>query len=146
MTQQGKTARQRDHQANERTFLAWLRTSISLIGFGLAIARFGLFMRQSQIITTQDLAPNHFLVNSELLGMSLIIAGLIIVGLAALRYNRVYRQIEQGNYQPSRFTIWIICGIITILGILSLPLVWGGKTPPSKEKPSQPTGYLPTGK
>jgi len=33
--------RQREHQANERTFLAWLRTSIALIGFGFAIARFG---------------------------------------------------------------------------------------------------------
>jgi uncharacterized membrane protein YidH (DUF202 family) len=32
--------RQREHQANERTFLAWLRTSIALIGFGFAIARF----------------------------------------------------------------------------------------------------------
>ncbi|MDJ0680241.1 MAG: DUF202 domain-containing protein [Xenococcaceae cyanobacterium MO_167.B52] len=146
MTQQGKTARQRDHQANERTFLAWLRTSISLIGFGLAIARFGLFMRQSQIITTQDLAPNHFLVNSELLGMSLIIAGLIIVGLAALRYNQVYRQIEQGNYQPSRFTIWLISGVIALLGILSLPLVWGGRNSTPTTKPSQPSGYLPKGR
>jgi putative membrane protein len=37
--------RLREHQANERTFLAWLRTSITLIGFGLAINRFGLFLR-----------------------------------------------------------------------------------------------------
>lgn len=146
MTQQGKNPRQREHQANERTFLAWLRTSISLIGFGLAIARFGLFIRQSQVITTQNLAPNHSLVNSELLGMSLIIAGLIIVGLAALRYNRVYRQIEHGNYQPSRFTIWIISGVIALLGVLSLPLVWGGKTSAPKNKPSQPAGYLPKGR
>lgn len=35
--------RQREHQANERTFLAWLRTALSLIGFGFAIARFNLF-------------------------------------------------------------------------------------------------------
>ena len=78
--------------------------------------------------------------------MSLIISGLIIVGLAALRYNRVYRQIEHGNYQPSRFTIWIISGVIALLGVLSLPLVWGGKTPTPKNKPSQPAGYLPKGR
>jgi putative membrane protein len=41
--------RQREHQANERTFLAWLRTSIALIGFGFAIARFGLFLQELQI-------------------------------------------------------------------------------------------------
>jgi amino acid transporter len=44
--------RQREHQANERTFLAWLRTSIALISFGFAIARFGLFLRQLGLVIT----------------------------------------------------------------------------------------------
>ncbi|HEY9750992.1 MAG TPA: DUF202 domain-containing protein, partial [Allocoleopsis sp.] len=39
MPQKPEVDRQREHQANERTFLAWLRTSIALIGFGFAIAR-----------------------------------------------------------------------------------------------------------
>jgi len=140
MTQKSKNPNQREHQANERTFLAWLRTSISLIGFGLAIARFGLFVRQSQI-ATDNVVSNQ--INSEILGMSLIIAGLIIVGLAAFRYNRVYRQIEQGNYRPSRYTVWIVTGVIALLGILSLPLVWGGRDPQPKSKPNQISGYLP---
>jgi|GEM_PF-5432662 len=46
--------RQREHQANERTFLAWLRTSIALIGFGFAIARFGLFLRQLRVALTHN--------------------------------------------------------------------------------------------
>ncbi|ELS00433.1 putative membrane protein [Xenococcus sp. PCC 7305] len=140
MTKQIKNLRQREHQANERTFLAWLRTSISLIGFGLAIARFGLFLRQSQ--TTTDNLTSHQ-INSEILGMSLIIAGLIIVGLAALRYNRVYRQIEQRNYRPSRYTIWIVTGVIALLGVLSLPLVWGGRITQPKAKPTKVSDYLP---
>ncbi|NJL80098.1 MAG: DUF202 domain-containing protein [Richelia sp. SM2_1_7] len=37
MANQNRESRLREHLANERTFLAWLRTSISLIGFGLAI-------------------------------------------------------------------------------------------------------------
>ncbi len=44
-----KNDRQREHQANERTFLAWLRTAIALIGFGFAIARFGLFLSQINV-------------------------------------------------------------------------------------------------
>jgi len=140
MTQKSKNPNQREHQANERTFLAWLRTSISLIGFGLAIARFGLFVRQSQI-ATDNVVSNQ--INSDILGMSLIFAGLIIVGLAAFRYNRVYRQIEQGNYRPSRYTVWIVTGVIALLGILSLPLVWGGRDPQPKSKPNQISGYLP---
>lgn len=30
-----------DHAANERTFLAWVRTAVAIVGFGLAVARFG---------------------------------------------------------------------------------------------------------
>jgi putative membrane protein len=42
MTGTPQVDRQREHQANERTFLAWLRTSVALIGFGFAIARFSI--------------------------------------------------------------------------------------------------------
>jgi putative membrane protein len=50
--------RQQEHRANERTFLAWLRTSIALIGFGLAIARFGLFLRQLGVaIAHREIPP-----------------------------------------------------------------------------------------
>ena len=139
MTKQLRNLHQREHQANERTFLAWLRTSISLIGFGLAIARFGLFLRQSQ--TTDNLTSNQ--INSEILGMSLIIAGLIIVGLATFRYNKVYRQIEQRNYTPSKYTIWIVTGVIALVGIFSLPLVWSGRITQPKTKPTKVSGYLP---
>ncbi len=42
MSRTPEVDRQREHQANERTFLAWLRTSITLISFGLVLARFGI--------------------------------------------------------------------------------------------------------
>lgn len=45
MVKKAGVDRQREHQANERTFLAWLRTSIALIGFGFAIAHFGLLYK-----------------------------------------------------------------------------------------------------
>ena len=35
----------REHQANERTFLAWLRTSIAIIAFGFVLERFSLFVK-----------------------------------------------------------------------------------------------------
>src|SRR3954469_12408945 len=38
--------RTRDHLANERTFLAWVRTALGLIGLGFVLARMGLFLRQ----------------------------------------------------------------------------------------------------
>ncbi|BAY20603.1 hypothetical protein NIES2100_03450 [Calothrix sp. NIES-2100] len=118
-----KIDRQREHQANERTFLAWLRTSIALIGFGFAIARFGLFLHQLNLVITQKEPPVNELFNSESLGIILVIAGIMTIAIAAWQYNQVYWQIERGNYQPHRFSVWIITAVVIILGLLSIPIL-----------------------
>ncbi|BDI17525.1 hypothetical protein ANSO36C_33270 [Nostoc cf. commune SO-36] len=118
-----KIDRQREHQANERTFLAWLRTSIALIGFGFAIARFGIFLRQLNIAITQQEPPVNPLSNSENLGVALVIFGISTIALAAWRYNQVFWQIERGDYKPNRLMVWIMTGVVIILGLLSIPLL-----------------------
>ncbi|MBW4623847.1 MAG: DUF202 domain-containing protein [Cyanosarcina radialis HA8281-LM2] len=115
--------RQREHQANERTFLAWLRTSVALIGFGFAIARFGLFLRQLRLAITHQETPAHPIFNSENLGLSLVIFGIAAIALAAWRYDRVFWQIERGDYRPNRFAVWVMTAVVMILGILSVPLL-----------------------
>ena len=129
------TDRQREHQANERTFLAWLRTSIALIGFGFAIARFGLFLRQFETAAEPAVTiPPPAILNSQTLGIGLVAFGIAVIILAAWRYNQVFWQIEQGAYKPSRLAIWILTSIITLLGLLSLPLLTGqtpAKRPPN---------------
>ena len=131
--------RQREHQANERTFLAWLRTSIGLIGFGFAIARFGIFLRQLQGAVTQQQPTIHPFFNSENLGLSLVIFGISVIALAAWRYNQVFWQIEQANYRPNRLMIWITTVVVMILGSLSIPLVmWRNIIPiPPTSVPNQ---------
>jgi putative membrane protein len=125
MTKEPKIDRQREHQANERTFLAWLRTSIALIGFGFAIARFGIFLRQLHLSVTEETASPSLWSNSEGLGVSLVVLGIITIAWAAWSYNQVFWQIERGNYRPNRFMIWFITGIVMILGTLSIPLlIW----------------------
>ena len=115
--------RQREHQANERTFLAWLRTSIALISFGFAIARFGLFLRQLGVAMTRQESPTNPIFNSENLGTSMVIFGIALIALAAWRYSQVFWQIERGDYQPSRTTVFVMTGIVMMLGILSIPLL-----------------------
>ncbi|MEH2033799.1 MAG: DUF202 domain-containing protein [Nostoc sp.] len=127
-----KIDRQREHQANERTFLAWLRTSIALIGFGFAIARFGIFLRQLNIAITQQEPPVNPLSNSENLGVVLVIFGISTIALAAWRYNQVFWQIERGDYRPNRLMVWIMTGVVIILGFLSLPLLLKRDKVPSR--------------
>ncbi len=126
----GNSDRQREHQANERTFLAWLRTSIALIGFGFAIARFGIFLRQLRA----TLAPENSgsaVAGTELLGLLLVVAGVSLVLFAAWHYNQVFWQIERGQYRPNRWVIWVTTGLVVILGLCSLPLMVSGLRLPS---------------
>lgn len=118
-----KIDRQREHQANERTFLAWLRTSIALISFGFAIARFGIFLRQLNLAITQQEPPVNPLSNSENLGLALVFFGILTVALAAWRYNKVFWQIERADYKPNRLMVWIMTTVVIILGLLSIPLL-----------------------
>jgi len=134
-----KIDRQREHQANERTFLAWLRTSIALIGFGFAIARFGIFLRQLNIAITQQQPPVHQLSNSENLGVALVIFGISTIALAAWRYNEVFWQIERADYRPNRLMVWIMTGVVIILGLFSIPLLLRRDKVPSRYSvPNQP--------
>lgn len=136
MTRQPAVDRQREHQANERTFLAWLRTSVALISFGFALTRFGIFLRQLQVAVTQREEWNHPVLNSENLGISLVIFGIIVIAMAAWRYNQVYWQIERGSYRPDRLMIWLTTAIVMILGIFSIPLLLMRDRVPSS--PSSP--------
>ncbi|MTJ53022.1 DUF202 domain-containing protein [Anabaena sp. UHCC 0253] len=113
----------REHQANERTFLAWLRTSIALISFGFAISRFGIFLRQINAAFTQQEPIVNPLINSENLGIFLVIFGIITIVLAAWRYNQIFWQIEQGDYRPNRLPVLIMTGAVMVFGLLSIPLL-----------------------
>src|SRR5919199_110048 len=112
--------RLREHQAIERTFLAWLRTSITLIGFGLATQRFNLFLREKQTDVGDQEIPTFSLISSQSLSIALVIFGIIIIALAVWRYNRVFQQIEQSDYQPTRLLVWVAAGMIILMGIISV--------------------------
>jgi putative membrane protein len=136
-----KIDRQREHQANERTFLAWLRTSIALIGFGFAIARFGLFFQQLQATLMQQPVLIHPLFNSKNLGVALVVFGILVIALAAWQYNRVFWQIERSDYRPSRWLVAMMTAVVMIIGLFSLPLLlWrdGQGRSPTPTPPAAP--------
>lgn len=89
-------ARFRDHAANERTMLAWIRTGIALMAFGFAIARFGLFLRE---IAQAGEVRVHVVsgMGSAWFGVVLVLLGLLTNGAATLRYTQVRRAILAGS-------------------------------------------------
>lgn len=86
--------------ANERTFLAWVRTSIGIMAFGFVVEKFSLFVRQISFILGRDSAP-PLRGYSPLPGIVLIGLGAVMGALAFIRYLIVAKQIDEDAYRPS---------------------------------------------
>ena len=86
-----------DHAANERTFLAWVRTAIAVMAFGFLVERFDLFLQ----IAAPSLAGRRLSVPGErfgdIAGLSLIVAGTAIVALAAIRFLRTAKAVDSAE-------------------------------------------------
>jgi putative membrane protein len=109
-----------DHLANERTFLAWIRTAIAVMTLGVAINRFALFlMEMHQVVpTVRDLANRHV----EKLGIGLVILGILMLAGSTWHYIHVGRTIDDETYRPS---IKVMVGTAIAIGLIGgSTLVW----------------------
>ena len=107
-----------DHMANERTFLAWIRTIIAIMAFGFVVEKFSLFIRKFSYFVGRTLpheaAPSSF-EYSSIFGIVLVAMGGIMGVLAFVRYRKVEKEIDENTYQPSLLLdILVTMGIITI--------------------------------
>jgi putative membrane protein len=106
-----------DHAANERTFLAWVRTSIALIAFGFLIERFDLFLDLAAR-TTGALPLRHSELG-PLAGLVLIIAGVVMVVLSTIRFVKTAREIDREDViagTSSHLDI-ALASLLTLLGV-----------------------------
>jgi len=91
----------RTYFAAERTFLAWIRTGLGLMGVGFALARFGLFLREMQ--GNQAAAP-HPTVLSVYSGVGLVALGVIVNVSAVIEHFRTVRELRSGAWIPGRIS------------------------------------------
>src|SRR5438445_9652124 len=85
-----------DHLANERTFLAWLRTGLSTIAFGFVVERFGLLLRELGIKNSSaSLLPVHY---SSFFGVTLTLLGVVMMVVALLSFLHVRRSIDKEDF------------------------------------------------
>jgi putative membrane protein len=113
-----KVSNRRVHMANERTFLAWIRTSVGIMAFGFVVEKFALFIKQLSYFLGKsniDKTPPPSHGYSSILGIFLVGLGALMGVLAFIRYKKVEKQIDDDIYQPS-----LILDMLLIVAILAI--------------------------
>lgn len=116
--------------ANERTFLAWVRTCIALIGLGFIISKFSFFLVefrlifQNYIVDSSKLSVNH---NSQvsgsehvssLIGIGIVILSMVLILFALKNYRDTSKAINMKVYEPKNITVYITTAIIIALTLI----------------------------
>jgi putative membrane protein len=108
-----------DYLAVERTFLAWIRTGVSLMAFGFVVARFGLFLREIQYMKVN--VPGKSFGLSIWFGTALIVIGVLANAVSAWHYVVLIRQLNRGEDEFDRPSSPAIA-VAVILAILGLAM------------------------
>ncbi len=105
----------RDHLANERTFLAWVRTGVAIVVFGFAIGRFAVAIHE--VLQMQGrTSPTEGL--SVWFGTIAILAGVVLTLAGLLRYRRTRSQLESGEFKPAGFVIDLVAILSALFGLV----------------------------
>jgi putative membrane protein len=107
-----------DHAANERTYLAWVRTALAFMAFGLVVERFDLFLRSLPELA-QSAAHDTVSGINRAAGLALILLGIVVLATSTYRYLRFKRLIssrETREFEASR-TDLVLVAIVGFLGL-----------------------------
>ena len=108
-----------DFLANERTFLAWIRTSIGIMAFGFVVEKFSLFVKQiTMIIGSEQIIHPAGNSNSALIGILLVAAGAITIILSYIRYRLTEKRLREGMYVHSSLLLTIMTACLFVVSIL----------------------------
>lgn len=107
--------RARDHLANERTFLAWVRTGVATIIFGFAIGRFSIALREFLKFEGRSTATPGL---TTWLGIISTVGGVMLI-LAGLRRYRITKlQLDSNTFEPAGFVIDFVSYLLGLFGLV----------------------------
>ncbi|NGM62225.1 DUF202 domain-containing protein [Sphingobacterium sp. SGG-5] len=109
-----------DHLANERTFLAWIRTSIGIMGFGFIVVKFSMFIKQISLFVGKEPNPSQF-GYSGIIGVVLVAIGVMTAVMAYLNYKKIEKQLDVDHYSSSSPTITYLTACIVFISVF---LIW----------------------
>ncbi|MES2593259.1 MAG: DUF202 domain-containing protein [Bacteroidota bacterium] len=107
-----------NHLANERTLLAWVRTSIGIMAFGFVVVKFSLFLKQLSILLGKDIAAPSQNGYSSMTGVGLVALGAIVLLFAYIKYKRTEKEIDDKNFKSSSSLVFALILIILVITVI----------------------------
>ena len=109
-----------DHAANERTFVAWVRTAIAIMAFGFLVQKFDLFLRIASASLTARSLPERSQIVGDIAGLLLIVLGGAMMVLAAVRFRKTTLDIDAKDVRPGPGTQLdiILATLLFLLGAI----------------------------
>ena len=87
-----------DHAANERTFLAWIRTGLAVIAFGFFLVKLNVFFDTTGGSPPHPVAENagaFAAVAARYAGLAMVVTGIAIIGRSSAGFERTRRAIDR---------------------------------------------------
>ena len=107
-----------DHAANERTFLAWVRTAIAVMGFGFLIERFDIFLASMAAAQSRPVTLHGQRFANEA-GLAFVLLGVAMVVVAIVRFFRIAKEIDKAKAVPSFGSLFdlALAALLLLLGL-----------------------------
>jgi putative membrane protein len=113
-------AKERNREAAERTLMAWIRTALSLIGFGFGIGKLAAYMDAAGVHTRFDV-PHSSLV----FGASFIVVGILGLLAAIVQHARILKRLSRPDFaynamRPIAMTVAVLLMLIGLFGLIAI--------------------------
>jgi putative membrane protein len=105
-----------EYLASERTFLAWIRTSIAIVSLGFVVAKFGVWLRELSSQFEQQALTNTTGMSLPI-GATMIAFGGLVALLAFGHFHIVNKAIEQGRVRPSRRLVGAVAFAVALVAV-----------------------------
>jgi len=129
--EQTDDARIRDHLANERTYLAWIRTAVAMMGLGVVISKL-------KYLVPYDYPESVGIVQAGHIGWLFTAVGVVTVFLSVVYFLQTQREIRQAKFVARKLLVLILAALTGTLGIAVLWYL----TKPTHPVSSQPSPVI----
>jgi len=113
-------AKERNREAAERTLMAWIRTALSLIGFGFGIGKLAAYMDAAGLHTRFDVPHS-----SLIFGASFIVVGILGLLAAIVQHARILKRLSRPDFaynamRPIAMTVAALLMLIGLFGLIAI--------------------------